>query len=112
MTKNRQNDTSIRIFIQAVKARFGIELVQEYRFHPKRLWRADMCCLEHRIIIEVEGGVYTNGRHTRSSGFLKDVEKYNTATCLGYRIIRVTPDTLLSNQTFEYIEQLLKLETK
>ena len=64
----------------------------EYRFHPTRRWRFDYACKALRLAIEVEGGVWTKGRHTRGCGFVGDMEKYNTAAVLGWRILRYTPD--------------------
>lgn len=102
-----QDDTSIRLFIKAIKAEFGVDFVTEHRFHPTRKWRADMACVEHKILIEVEGGAYTNGRHTRGTGFISDMEKYNEAVCIGWRIIRVTPQQLLTANTFDYVKRLI-----
>lgn len=103
----QQDDTSIRIFISAIKSKYGIDFVQEYKFHPTRKWRADLACVEHMILIEVEGGAFSNGRHTRGLGFISDIEKYNNAVCLGWKLIRVTPDRLLTLETFKYVEQLI-----
>lgn len=41
--------------------------------------------------MEIEGGVWSMGRHTRGSGFVKDMEKYNAAASLGWRVFRFTP---------------------
>jgi very-short-patch-repair endonuclease len=65
--------------------------VPEYRFHPTRKWRFDFAWPENKRAMEVEGGVWTGGRHTRGSGFLKDCEKYNAAASLGWRVFRFTP---------------------
>jgi hypothetical protein len=46
------------------------------------------------IALEVEGGVWTRGRHTRGKGFLGDMEKYNAAALGGWCVLRVTPDRL------------------
>lgn len=73
----------------------GAEVVAEYRFHPPRMWRFDYAIPSHRIAIEVEGGVWTNGRHIRGTGFLNDMEKYNQAVLDGWRLLRCTPDGLL-----------------
>jgi len=75
-----------------LKASFGLTAIPEYKFHDKRKWRFDWCILEHRIAIEIEGGVWSKGRHTRGSGFVKDMEKYNTATALGWKVIRIVPN--------------------
>ena len=68
--------------------------VAEYRFDQKRRWRFDFADPLNLVAIEVEGGVWTGGRHTRAKGFLGDVEKYNRAAFLGWRVFRCTPQTL------------------
>lgn len=66
-----------------------IEYDREARFDSKRRWRIDF--LIGDLAVEVEGGVWSGGRHTRGSGFLGDMEKYNALTMAGYRILRFTP---------------------
>ncbi len=44
--------------------------------------------------MEVEGGAWTRGRHTRGKGFIGDMDKYNQAALLGYKLLRVTPKQL------------------
>ena len=66
----------------------------EFKFHPKRRWRFDLALPQHMVAIEIEGGVWTNGRHVRGKGFLSDIEKYNEAAVLGWRVLRFTPDML------------------
>lgn len=87
---------------------FGIEPPEaEYRFHETRKWRFDFAFPRHKVAVEIEGGVWTKGRHTRGSGFVKDMEKYNEATRLGWRILRFTPSDLGKTSTFETIKQTL-----
>lgn len=88
----------------------GVEVVKEFLFHPTRRWRFDYAIIEHRIAIEVEGGVYTRGRHVRPMGFLGDMEKYNSATLLGWRIFRVTPDDLLRTKTINLLKEAISAE--
>jgi hypothetical protein len=67
----------------------------EYRFHPERKWRFDYAWPNHFLIaVEIEGAIWTGGRHTRGSGFAKDMEKYNAAGKLGWRVFRFTPTEL------------------
>jgi len=76
----------------------------EFKFHPKRRWRADYCWPDpYWLILEVEGGVWTGGRHTRGYGFAKDMEKYNAAAVLGYRLLRCEPRKLVTATTLETI---------
>ena len=70
--------------------------IPEYRFAPPRRWRFDRAWLEYNLAVEIEGGVWTGGRHTRGSGFVNDLEKYNHAVMLGWRILRFTPQQVRS----------------
>ena len=62
---------------------------REFRFHPERKWRFDFLVADD-LAVEVEGGIWLAGRHSRGGGFEKDAEKYNTAVILGYRVLRVS----------------------
>ena len=63
----------------------------EYQFAKPRRWRFDYALVKPQIAIEIEGGAYSGGRHTRGSGFVGDMEKYNRAVVLGWRVLRYTP---------------------
>jgi very-short-patch-repair endonuclease len=82
------------------------EATTEFRFHPTRMWRFDYCWPEHKIALEVEGGIFTRGAHVRPTHFLSDIEKYNTAVSMGWRIVRTIPDHLMSKGTVDLIHQL------
>jgi hypothetical protein len=65
---------------------------REYRFNlPRTKHRFDFCWPALRIALEVEGGVWVQGRHTRGAGFLKDMEKYNLAASQRWLVFRTTP---------------------
>jgi len=83
-----------------------MHLIPEYKFHPARKWRFDYAIPKYMIAIEVEGGVWNNGRHTRGAGYIKDMEKYNEATILGWRILRYTPQQF---NLFRHIEDIKKI---
>ena len=80
---------------------------KEFKFHPVRKWRFDYAFPEHKIALEVECGVWTGGRHTSSVGFLNDMEKYNTATLMGWRVFRTTPDDLYRKKTLDLIKNAI-----
>lgn len=66
------------------------EPVREYRFNPDRKWRSDLAWPALRLLVEIHGGVWTNGRHNRGKGFTEDRHKMNTAVLLGYRVLEFT----------------------
>lgn len=72
------------------------EPTPEFRFNPQRKWRADYCWpfATPRVIVEIDGGVFTQGRHTRGKGFIADQQKTNSAQLLGFAVLRYTPDRL------------------
>ena len=70
------------------------EPVPEYRFHPLRKWRFDYAFPLHRVAVEIDGGLWTQGRHNRAAGYIADMEKLNAAALLGFRVLRYTPQQL------------------
>lgn len=81
--------------------------VAEYRFHPKRRWRFDWAWPDARVALEIEGGAWTGGRHTRGKGFIGDMEKYNNAALLGWRVLRVTPSQVSSGEACTLVMRAL-----
>ncbi len=67
----------------------GPALVEEYRFHPARKWRFDYAAPEAKVAVELNGGVWSGGRHVRGGGYLRDREKINTAQMMGWRVIEL-----------------------
>ena len=99
------------IFIQVCKQSGLPEPVAEHCWHPTRKFRADFAWPEHRIILEVEGGIWVSGKHGRGSGIVKDIEKQNEAAALGWLYLRCQPKELLSVRTTEYIRQAIATRT-
>lgn len=82
----------------------------EYRFHPSRKWRFDYAWPDQRIALEVEGGVWTQGRHTRGKGFLGDMDKYNEAAVDGWRILRCQPNALFSRSLLDLLGRIFAID--
>lgn len=81
-------------FLLLWQAAGGAHPEQEFRFHPLRKWRADFALPDRRVLIEIEGGAFSRGRHTRGTGFANDAEKYLAATLAGWTVIRLIPQQL------------------
>lgn len=85
----------------------GIHFTGEYRFHPIRRWRFDMAVVSKKLGIEVDGGVWSGGRHTRGAGFTADCEKFNEAMLTGWRVLRVTKLHIDNGQALAWIERAM-----
>jgi len=83
-----------------------IPFVRELRFCPERRWRLDFLIAD-KIACEVDGGVWTGGRHTRGRGFTSDCEKLNQATLMGYQVLRFTSNHVHSGYALQTIEAAL-----
>ena len=77
--------------------------VREHKFHPVRRWRFDLAFLENKLAIEIEGGVWIRGRHTRGSGFISDIDKYNNAVLLSWKVLRFTPNDVKVGKALQVI---------
>ena len=80
---------------------------RELRFHPTRRWRLDAAYKALGLAIEIEGGAWINGRHTRGSGYLGDMEKYNALTESGWRLLRYTPQMIDDETAVEQIARMV-----
>ncbi|MEQ1107198.1 DUF559 domain-containing protein [Acinetobacter seifertii] len=86
---------------------YKIKFEQEYKFHPSRKWRADFFITGTKILVEVEGGIWSGGRHTRGKGYLGDMEKYNEAAMMGFTVLRFSTEQIKSGVAIKQIEQLV-----
>lgn len=84
-----------------------IDYVREYRFHDERRWRFDFAMPAKKIAVEIEGGIWSNGRHTRGKGFEQDLEKYQAALVDGWSVYRCSPSMVKSGDALRTIEILL-----
>ncbi|HCE2429449.1 TPA: hypothetical protein NGU10_001498 [Vibrio parahaemolyticus] len=80
---------------------------KEYRFHETRRWRFDFAYPEQQLAVEVEGGTWAGGRHTRGSGYEKDCEKYNEAALRGWSVLRFTGSMIKSGKAVETLKEAL-----
>jgi very-short-patch-repair endonuclease len=72
----------------------GIYVEKEHHFaKPQRRWRFDFALPDKKIAIEYEGIHSEKSRHTTVSGYQGDIEKYNAAQALGWKVIRLTAKT-------------------
>jgi very-short-patch-repair endonuclease len=89
----------------------GIDAFElEYRFdgsEAKRRWRFDFAWPEPKVAVEIEGGTWAGGRHTRGTGFEEDARKYAEALVQGWKVLRVTRKMVEDLSALTYLEQVL-----
>jgi very-short-patch-repair endonuclease len=85
---------------------------RQWQFHPERKWKFDFAFRGEKIAIEVEGGIYSRvqGGHTRGKGYELNLEKYNAAVKLGWRVLRYSTDMVLAGTAMADVLELLKQE--
>ena len=49
----------------------------------------DFAIPDKKVAFEIEGGVWSKGRHLNPIGFMKDCKKYNLATYQGWKVYRI-----------------------
>jgi hypothetical protein len=104
MKKRTKSKSANPLVLRAFFESHGLPApVAEYRFAPPRKWRFDWAWPALAVALEVEGGIWTRGRHVSPKGFLADMEKYNAATRAGWAVLRVTPQDLLTKATAEMV---------
>jgi hypothetical protein len=81
--------------------------VREHVFCPGRLFRFDFAWPERKFALEVHGGEWTRGRHTRGGGMTDDCIKAAEALKLGWRVLTVTGTMVRDGTALQYVEQLL-----
>jgi len=80
----------------------------EHRFHPRRRWRFDAAFVKQRVALEIDGGLWTAGRHSRGSGRMADMEKLSEAAILGWRVVYASPAEIKSGVAADRVLRALQ----
>ncbi len=83
------------------------EPVREYRFHHERRFRVDFAWPDLKIAVEVDGGTWNNGRHTRGQGFHNDCIKKNLLSCSGWSVLTGDSKMVASGELVRSLEELI-----
>lgn len=108
---NRQQapEQARELFLAMAKAHGLPVPVPEWKFHPNRKWRFDWAIPCRLVALEIQGAIYTGGRHTRGPALVKEYEKLNEAQMLGWKVLLVTPQQVNSGEAFALVKRALDL---
>src|SRR5690606_19001925 len=103
-------------FILLIKQQLGIEIWPEFFFSTERLYRIDYAIpvladgTIIKLAIEQEGGIWAKGNsgHSSGTGIQRDMDKNNLLQTSGWKLIRRTPSELLTIETLELINKMIK----
>ena len=83
--------------------------VREHPFaSPARRWRLDLAWPDRLLGVEVQGGTWTRGRHSRGAGQQADADKLSAAAILGWRVLVVTTGDVRSGVAAEAVRWALE----
>ena len=94
------------------RAHGGPEPAREFRFCPTRKWRFDFCFPTAMVAIEIDGGTFIRGGHSRGMGQRRDMEKANAAACLRWSLLRFSVDMIRDEIGFDDAVQLVSERLK
>jgi uncharacterized protein (UPF0128 family) len=86
----------------------------EFKFHATRKWRFDLAWKRYtdggkHLAVEVQGGIWSGGRHNRGAAMLKEWEKLNEAAAAGWRIMYCQPSDLCTVDFARLVKRALNL---
>jgi len=83
---------------------------RELKFNTGRKWRIDFAWPELMLAVEIEGGTWSGGRHTRGAGFRKDCEKYNQMILDGWTLLRFTSGMVTDGEAIKTTTNAIELK--
>lgn len=67
---------------------------RQVKYVPGRKFSADFAFPEQKLIVEVDGGIYTRRAHGSVGGIISDMKRTNFAAINGWRVMRYRPDEI------------------
>lgn len=110
--KNSHLEIKFKIWLEQNKllAYFGeqVPILKPSRFwkSKKSSWRIDFLSEELKIVVEIQGGTFSYGGHSRGAGQHSDFDKINHLQNLGYRVFQFDTQHVRENDYVELLEAI------
>ena len=86
----------------------NIDLYTEYVFAKPRRFRFDLAHIPTKIAVEIQGGIFNpNTRHINGAALIKEHEKLNLASALGWRIFFLNCKTINDEAVYHQIAKAI-----
>jgi very-short-patch-repair endonuclease len=74
-----------------------------------REWEFDWCCVEYKLIVEVDGGIYMagGGAHSHPVDIRRNMTKRNDAALAGFFVMCFTPQEVKSRFAIGEVERFM-----
>lgn len=79
---------------------------------PNRKFQFDFSWPLYKIVVEVDGGEWIQGRHSRGKGMASDNEKMNEVQLLGWKIFRFTGKQVTSGYALSFLQRYFSSAVK
>ena len=96
------------LYFQLVDAGIDEGLVRELKAIEGRKFRVDFAWPSQMLAVEVQGGIWTRGRHIRPVGMVRDMEKFNLLTLDGWRVLLLTSQDVNGGRGLGMIQAALQ----
>jgi len=83
--------------------------VREHRFHPTRKFRFDYAWPDQKVAMEVDGGLFVKGGHSRGAAREYDMARDAEAMMLGWKVLRVSTKHFKNGEAARWVGAILQL---
>lgn len=108
--KSKQSQSSLAVlFMAGLHAHHLPAPLAEYQFAKPRKWAFDYAWpMGDGLALEIQGGLFTGGRHVRGAALLKEQEKLCEAAIRGWRVLFCVPDDVKTGKVFAILKRALE----
>lgn len=87
---------------------------RQYRFAKElgREWRADFAFVAERVLVEIDGGIWTQGAHGHPTDLVRNMEKRNDAVLLGWWLLAFPTRDVKGGKPIAFLQKVLARRAK
>lgn len=104
LARARRLTLAQRLLLEQTRA---FQPTAEHVFAAPRRFRIDVAFVAQRLAVEIQGGIWTGGRHVRGAGMRRDCEKSALLAIHGWRLINCTVEHVETGDACAWIAAAL-----